>query len=252
MTVLTEVGRFENVRTMNQHRVVEHWVGSRECCDPAWEAAYARFETPEQEIAKFVRRLRGFGVETWNRDLTVVEIFCGRGSGLEAWRELGFRQLEGVDISESLLRQYRGEARLYLGDCRQLKFPDASRDVICVQGGLHHLPALPEDLRSTVEEVRRILKPGGRFVVVEPWPTPFLHLVHAACGQAWVRASSTKFEALSCMIEHERETYFNWLGKSREQWEVLSKGFQTETKRTSWGKLSWVGRKPAVTLPGAS
>ena len=40
---------------------------------------------------------------------------------------------------------------------------DASRDVACVQGGLHHLSALPEDLESTVAEVSRVLRVGGRF-----------------------------------------------------------------------------------------
>ena len=46
--------------------------------DP-WEAAYIRFETPQQEIRKFLRRLRKLGATELPRDAHVVELFCGRG-----------------------------------------------------------------------------------------------------------------------------------------------------------------------------
>ena len=41
----------------------------------AWEAAYLRFETPEEEIAKFTRRLLQLGARQWPRDAAVVELF---------------------------------------------------------------------------------------------------------------------------------------------------------------------------------
>lgn len=176
------------------------------------EEAYGRFETRDEEVAKFIRRLRRFGAETWPRDLGIVELFCGRGSGLEAWRQSGFGQLEGVDASESLLRHYEGDARVYVGDCRRLEFADASRDVMCVQGGLHHLPALPQDLSAVIREVRRVLKPSGRSLVVESWSTPFLRMVHWLSERSVVRRSSAKFDAFAVMTEREHETYFNCMG----------------------------------------
>jgi ubiquinone/menaquinone biosynthesis C-methylase UbiE len=229
---------------MKPQRSIERWTAPQECCDAAWESAYVRFETPEEEIRKFMSRLRGFGVERWSRDLQIVEIFCGRGSGLEAWRRLGFRQLEGVDISEALLTRYAGAAQLYVGDCRRLQFQDASRDVVCVQGGMHHLPTLPEDLLATVAEVWRVLRPGGRFIVVEPWSTPFLALVHGMCRQSTLRAAWRKIDALACMIEREQKTYFNWLSRPETILNELQRDFETEVTRTAWGKLSWMGRKP--------
>ena len=33
--------------------IVERWCPSSSCCDPVWEAAYRRFESPEEEIRKF-------------------------------------------------------------------------------------------------------------------------------------------------------------------------------------------------------
>ena len=78
--------------------------------DP-WEAAYLRFETPEQEIQKFMKRLRKLGADDWPRDCEIVELFCGRGNGLHALERMGFRRLEGVDLSPRLLAQYRGKAK---------------------------------------------------------------------------------------------------------------------------------------------
>ena len=56
------------------------------CCSQTWEAAYLRFETPEEERRKFLRRLRILGAPHWPRDAEVVELFCGRGNGLRAER----------------------------------------------------------------------------------------------------------------------------------------------------------------------
>src|SRR5580765_2631992 len=146
--------------------------------DP-WEAAYLRFETPEQEIQKFVSRLQKLGAAQWPRNAEIVELFCGRGNGLNALERLGFTHIEGVDLSPRLIAQYRGSAKCFVGDCRQLPFADCSKDVLIVQGGLHHLPTLPEDLEKTLSEMQRVLRKGGRVVFVEPWLTPFLRFAHA-------------------------------------------------------------------------
>lgn len=213
------------------------------CCDQVWENAYLRFETPEQEIAKFLGRLKRLGAHHWPRDAQVVEIFCGRGNGLQALAQLGFARLEGVDLSERLLQQYRGPATLYVCDCRKLPFDDASRDVLIVQGGLHHLPRLMDDLEATLDEVHRVLRPGGRFVAVEPWLTPFLRFMHAACRVRLARHCWSKLDALAVMIEREQETYDAWLARPREILAALQSRFEVETCRSQLGKLQFVGRK---------
>ena len=69
--------------------------------DDAWERAYLRFQSPAQEVRKFVRRLRQLGTRRWPRDAAVLELFCGRGNGgglllaaVEQWRVAGFGHLE--------------------------------------------------------------------------------------------------------------------------------------------------------------
>src|SRR6266496_6105622 len=95
-----------------------------------WEEAYSRFETPNEEIRKFRRRLIKLGIAQCLRDANVVELFCGRGNGLEALAQLGFHRIEGVDLSSRLLMQYKGFAPCYVADCRQLPFADHSKDIL--------------------------------------------------------------------------------------------------------------------------
>lgn len=220
-----------------------YWHSGLECCDRAWEAAYQRFETHEQEIAKFTARLRQLGVHRLPRDSQIVELFCGRGNGLHALARLGFRKLEGVDLSPTLLTKYRGAAGLYVADCREMQFAANSRDLVIVQGGLHHLPNLPEDLELVLAEMRRILKPTGKIVVVEPWLTPFLQIVHAACERKLLRKMWGKLDALAAMIELEATTYFNWLSQPRVITDMFDRHFTCEYRRTSFGKLMYIGQK---------
>jgi ubiquinone/menaquinone biosynthesis C-methylase UbiE len=217
-----------------------------------WEAAYSRFETPKEEIRKFRRRLNKLGVENWSREANVVELFCGRGSGLEALAELGFRHLEGVDLSPRLLAQYHGFATCYVADCRQLPFADCSKDILIVQGGLHHLSVLPEDLDQVLSEARRVLRQSGRCVVVEPWLTPFLRFVHASCGQALCRQVSSRLDALATMIEYERHTYEQWLAAPDLIMALFRSHFELRQLSTTWGKLSFVGSPRPIDIARAS
>jgi SAM-dependent methyltransferase len=207
----------------------------------AWEAAYLRFETPEQEIRKFVSRLRQVGAATWPRDARVLELFCGRGNGLVALERLGFTNLQGVDLSPRLVRLYRGRGRCAAADCRWLPIRSASHDVAIVQGGLHHLPDLIVDLPLVLAEVQRVLKPGGLFVVVEPWLTPFLRVAHAAC-ESPVRRLWGRLDALATMIEYERDTYTRWLAHPEFVAGQLTAAFDAQMRQERWGKLVFTGR----------
>jgi len=208
-----------------------------------WESAYQRFETPQEEVRKFLRRLRWLGVDRWSRHAEVAELFCGRGNGLVALRQLGFTRLEGIDLSPTLLRDYQGDARVTVADCRALPLSDQSKDVLIVQGGLHHLPELPDDLLQVLGEAHRTLRTGGQLAVVEPWTTPFLALVHRACHWRTARRLSPRLDALATMIEHERETYERWLAHPAAVSGAIERYFEPVRKKIAWGKLWFVGRK---------
>lgn len=226
----------------NTPKIIRHVESGMICCDPNWEAAYERFETPEQEIQKFIGRLTRFGFESLPKSSRIAEIFCGRGNGLVALERMGFNNLEGVDLSDSLLEQYRGPAVLHLADCLDLPLESDSYDIVMVHGGLHHLPKLPEDLDQALDQARRILKPTGTFYAVEPWPTPFLTIAHLIVERRLVRAIYPKGDALAEMTEYERDTYEQWLGQPQSNLEVFNKHFEPTSIRTQWGKLAYSGK----------
>jgi SAM-dependent methyltransferase len=221
---------------------VVHWEAGTVCEDEAWEAAYERFETPEEEIRKFVRRYHRLGLAALDRSSQVVELFCGRGNGLVALERMGFRSIEGVDLSHELTTRYRGPAQLYVGDCRQLRFESASKDLVIVQGGLHHLPSLPGDVERVFSEINRILRPAGRVAIVEPWLTPFLRFVHAVSSSQTARRLWPKLDALASMNEREQETYDAWLSQPQLIGRLLVEAFIPERQFERFGKVFFLGR----------
>jgi len=214
--------------------------------DP-WEAAYLRFETPEQEIRKFIGRLQKLGAKQWPRDAQIVELFCGRGNGLHALHRLGFQRLEGLDLSPRLLAQYEGPATCTVGDCRHLPFADQSKDILIVQGGLHHLPNLPDDLQQTFAEMRRVLRPAGRgmptgrVMIVEPWRTPFLTFAHWVSENWLARRLWQKLDALAVMTYYERRTYEQWLSQPHMITKLVRTYFTPQHESFAWGKWNFVG-----------
>lgn len=114
------------------------------------------------EIPLLVRSLR------LPSDARILEIGCGRGIALPVLDRLcSPRRLVGLDIDGELLveaadnlREDGTEAELVCGDVRQMPFADEAFDVIIDFGTLYHI-AGPQ---SAVDEVARVLAPGGTFV----------------------------------------------------------------------------------------
>lgn len=183
------------------------------------------------------------GASRWPRDLTILELFCGRGNGLRALERLGFSHATGIDLSAALAAQCPGRGRIVVGDCRNLPYASSSRDLATIHGGLHHLASLPEDLERTLAEIRRVLKADGVLVVVEPWQTPFLAVAHALGSNRLAGRLFGKLSALGSMIENEGAVYRRWLESPQLVLDCLRRFFQAEECRATWGKLIFVGRK---------
>jgi SAM-dependent methyltransferase len=211
----------------------------------AWERAYLRFETPAEERRKFARRLCAAGMEGWNRDAVILDLFSGRGGGAQTLSDYGFRNVVSLDLSPRLLRARENGSQCSVADCRELPIASRSVDIAIVQGGLHHLPRIPDDLSSTLREVARALKPNGIFVAVEPWRTRFLTLAHWVCGLPVARRASAKIDALATMIEIERPTYEMWLASPREILSLIDRYFIRTQLRIRLGKILYVGRLQA-------
>src|SRR5258708_16262452 len=88
-------------------------------------------------------------------------------------------------------------------------------------------------LERVFAELRRVLRPEGRVVFVEPWLTPFLRVGHRGAQNPLARRLSVKLDALATMIENERQTYEKWLGRPRENSQMSRHDFSTRPKTLS-------------------
>jgi ubiquinone/menaquinone biosynthesis C-methylase UbiE len=149
--------------------------------------------------------------------------------------------VSGVDLSLALVERSACRRQCVLGDARSLPIRTASRDVAIVQGGLHHLASL-DDVRQALKEMRRVLKPDGRAIVIEPWPTPFLRIVHLIAERRLARALSTTLDAFAAMTDEERPTYEAWLASPGPILAALTARFEAILVRRRLGKLIFVGR----------
>jgi SAM-dependent methyltransferase len=100
--------------------------------------------------------------------LRVLEIGCGLGTDGAQFAKAG-AYYTGIDLTEAAIELARrrfecsglqGEFRV--ADAENLDFADGSFDLVYSHGVLHHTP----DTARAVREMHRVLKPGGRAVVM--------------------------------------------------------------------------------------
>lgn len=102
---------------------------------------------------------------------TVLDIGSGPGFLATTMADLVGKagEVYGVDISQELLvlatERYKHQSGLKFlhADARSLPFPDACFDVVVVTQVLEYL----QDVRSALLEMRRVLRPGGRVLILD-------------------------------------------------------------------------------------
>ncbi len=112
----------------------------------------------------------------------VLEVAFGTGLNfVEILKRNPQGWIEGIDVSTKMVEKTRkriskigqNNYTLHLGDCRRLPFRDETFDVLMNQYLLDILPV--EDFDPLLLEFKRVLKHGGRLV-----------LVHMTKGEKWV------------------------------------------------------------------
>ena len=102
------------------------------------------------------------------RGRRVLEVGCGQGGMAALWAERG-AQLTAVDLNPDAIAATRerfsqrgltGEIRQV--DARSLPFDDGTFEYAYSWGVLHHSP----DLARSVDELMRVLRPGGEFGIM--------------------------------------------------------------------------------------
>jgi demethylmenaquinone methyltransferase/2-methoxy-6-polyprenyl-1,4-benzoquinol methylase len=98
-----------------------------------------------------------------------LDLCCGTGDVAFALARTG-AAVTGADFSPAMLAVARARAQRQAlpvefleGDALQLPFPDRRFDVVTISYGLRNLA----DFTAGVAEMRRVLRPGGRLVVLD-------------------------------------------------------------------------------------
>jgi ubiquinone/menaquinone biosynthesis C-methylase UbiE len=107
----------------------------------------------------------------------VLEVGCGTGSlALVAKRRVGEAgRVAGIDPAPQMIARAMGKATRHglsidfeVGVIERLPYPDRSFDVVLSSLMMHHLPDYLK--REGLAEVARVLKPGGRLLVLDAVP----------------------------------------------------------------------------------
>ena len=102
------------------------------------------------------------------KDLAVLEVGCGLGTDGAQFAKAGARYT-GIDLTDAAVQLAKRRFELFdlpgtfrVADAERLDFPDNSFDLVYSHGVLHHTP----DTAAAVREIYRVLRPGGKAVVM--------------------------------------------------------------------------------------
>lgn len=105
----------------------------------------------------------------------VLDIGCGTGRWLKRMNSLGARSLQGVDSSAAMLsiaqKSCPSQTRLYAADATSLPLSDASVDLVIGSFVLSYIRFFD----TSLGEVARVLRPGGRLVLSDLHPQARAH-----------------------------------------------------------------------------
>lgn len=141
-----------------------HWeqepCGTRGADAASRQSYFSGIEQHRYEVEPYIPAFAGFETA---RGLCVLEVGVGVGTDHINWLRAGARAV-GIDLTAagvSLTRERAAleglHANVFVADAEALPFESGAFDVVYSYGVLHHTP----DTKRAVQEVHRILKPGG-------------------------------------------------------------------------------------------
>lgn len=153
------------------------------------------------------------GVQPGDR---VLDVACGTGDLTEAFAKTKASAVIGCDFTREMLDVARtkairlptdASARVHYveGDAQNLAFPSASFDIVSIAFGIRNVQR-PE---KALAEFRRVLKPGGRLIVLEFDRPPFAPV-------RWINQlyCSKIMPLTATLISHDRSGAYRYLPRS--------------------------------------
>lgn len=158
---------------------------------------------------KFINRALFEGIPLAGK--AVLDAACGDGETTEYLLAQG-AAVTGLDISSKMIESFNAKFPNCTGLCASIfstGFANDTFDCVSIVGGLHHFHP---DVQKAIDEVCRILKPGGFFCFFEPpsgtlpdvvrkrwykWGSDFAENEASIDIQALQRANSDRFRFIS-------------------------------------------------------
>ncbi len=145
--------------------------------------------------------------------LSCLDLACGPGAFADLFEADDY---VGLDLNARYIDHARKTRKgtFIVGDARKVELPEARFDQILIFGLLHHLP--DDDAHAVLAESKRMLKPGGRMLVIEDVPAQSRlnligHLLHSVENGHHIRPA-----------EQYRQLYTGTMRVTRE--EILRSG----------------------------
>lgn len=129
----------------------------------------------------------------------VLDVACGNGALLGALSKKATIQAFGVDLSANMIAAAKAchpDCAFAVGACVPLSFEKESMDVITVSCAFHHF----EDPGAFARECMRVLKPGGRLYLAEPYFTPVIRFLANLLWVPFAKSGDVK-------VYHEKELH---------------------------------------------
>ncbi len=210
-------------------------------------SAYLAFAALEDHHFWFVSRRRIFfdlldRALRGRRDLDVLEIGCGTGGMLGPMQRYG--TVHGIDIAHEFVAhcRKRGFDRLLTASGYELPLRDASFDVVGLFDTMEHIP----DDRRALQEVCRVLKPGGTCFVSVP-AYQWLWSQNDKIAHHCRRYTATRLRGVleQAGLEVQRLSYFNTL-----LFPMIVPAVLTQKALAALGRLPKDYNNSSVPLPG--
>ena len=113
----------------------------------------------------------------------ILDYGCGVGPTIEKVINYNPKKITGIDISDVSINKAKEKFKnsdikieLLVDNCEKTKFKDDTFNIVYGTGILHHL-----NIKTCLEEIHRILKPGGKFLFIEPLGTNPLINIYRKC-----------------------------------------------------------------------
>ncbi len=213
----------------------EYWANLAEDFDSVDASGFAPILHPQAPVwfnqaiddLQFRALRRALAIAEIPRNARFLDVGCGTGCWVRRYKELGFAPV-GVDATIGMLRIARAHqtsAPLIVGLAHNLPFSDAAFDCLSDITVVQHIPY--ELQPKALQEMVRVLKPGGRMILFElirgqnshifpRKPQDWIREVQS-CGTALIEWFGQEFFLPDRLFVHTAQSAFRRRGTHADQ-----------------------------------